>query len=326
MGSLGSEKELDQHAHKSIHNNDDDAVPPAAASTRDHERFAEQIHYFAPPHSTTLKHVLILIFYHMLPFTLIPTAMFCLEMYWVYKFLGWVGVTAVSAFLLFLAVAPPYYSKSIRRKTRPLYETLASYLPSAKYIVPKTPFPQDKAYIFAMHPHGRMFYANALFSQVHEIWREPIKLVQGTYATFQTAHDLLLFPILLIPVNCCLNLLGFWNWRRWCCKGLRFMATLQVLVDCAGPLNPSCFMKGMLKQWYVDTWKCVACRWPLSDSSRWILSGTICKKLVLHDRNHTCWQASDCGQAEEEESCKLCCQTLSTDCTLNAEISFCNLT
>ncbi len=70
MGSLGSEKELDQRAHKSIHDNDDDAVPPAAASTCDHERFAEQIHYFAPPHSTTLKHVLILIFYHMLPFTL----------------------------------------------------------------------------------------------------------------------------------------------------------------------------------------------------------------------------------------------------------------
>jgi 2-acylglycerol O-acyltransferase 2 len=209
MGSLASENELDQHAHKSIHDNEDDAVQPAAASTCDHERFAEQIHYFAPPHSTTLKHVLILIFYHMLPFTLIPTAMFCLEMYWVYKFLGWVGITAVSAFLLFLAVAPPYYSKSIRRKTRPLYETLASYLPSAKYIVPKTPFPQDKAYIFAIHPHGRMFYANALFSQVHEIWREPIKLVQGTYATFPTAHDLLLFPIFLIPVNCCLNLLGF---------------------------------------------------------------------------------------------------------------------
>jgi 2-acylglycerol O-acyltransferase 2 len=209
MGSLGIEKEWDEHAHKSIHDNDDDAVPPPAASTCDHESFAEQIHYFAPPHSTTLKHVLILIFYHMLPFTLIPTAMFCLEMYWVYKFLGWVGITAVSAFLLFLAVAPPYYSKSIRRKTRPLYETLASYLPSAKYIVPKTPFPQDKAYIFAMHPHGRMFYANALFSQVHEIWREPIKLVQGTYATFPTAHDLLLFPILLIPVNCCLDLLGF---------------------------------------------------------------------------------------------------------------------
>ncbi|KAH8946232.1 hypothetical protein BDL97_12G083100 [Sphagnum fallax] len=185
MGSLASENELDQHAHKSIHDNEDDAVQPAAASTCDHERFAEQIHYFAPPHSTTLKHVLILIFYHMLPFTLIPTAMFCLEMYWVYKFLGWVGVTAVSAFLLFLAVAPPYYSKSIRRKTRPLYETLASYLPSAKYIVPKTPFPQDKAYIFAIHPHGRMFYANALFSQVHEIWREPIKLVQGDL--FQTA-------------------------------------------------------------------------------------------------------------------------------------------
>jgi hypothetical protein len=60
-----------------------------------------------------------------------------------------------------------------------MYETLAAYLPAAKYIVPKTPFPRNKAYIFAFHPHGRMFYAYAMFSQLDEIWREPIKLVQG---------------------------------------------------------------------------------------------------------------------------------------------------
>lgn len=187
MGSLeGRIKEL-QNGHKKSVDDDQNmqvnseelpstkATQPAASD----ERLPEEIHYFATPHSTTLKHVLILIFYHMLPFTQFPFMIFCLELYWIYKWFGWVWVTAICAFLLALAFVPPYYSKSIRRKARPMYETLAAYLPAAKYIVPKTPFPCNKAYIFAFHPHGRMFYAYAMFSQLDEIWREHIKLVQG---------------------------------------------------------------------------------------------------------------------------------------------------
>ncbi|KAG0557820.1 hypothetical protein KC19_11G159300 [Ceratodon purpureus] len=146
-----------------------------------------QIHFFAKPNSTTLGTVLTLIFYHMMPFTTIPNFSLVYLAYYLYTRSKYIGLTAYIGFLLMLLVIPPYYSKTVRRRVRVLYEALAVYLPSAKYIiVPKEGLPaRDKGYIFAIHPHGRMFYANAMFSQLHEIWRAPLKLTEGDL--FQTA-------------------------------------------------------------------------------------------------------------------------------------------
>ncbi|KAH9560663.1 hypothetical protein CY35_06G118600 [Sphagnum magellanicum] len=244
MASLeGRIKELQNGHKKSI---DDDqnmqvnseelpstkATQPAASD----ERFPEEIHYFATPHSTTLKHVLILIFYHMLPFTQVPFTIFCLELYWIYKWFGWVWVTAICAFLFALALVPPYYSKSIRRKARPMYETLAAYLPAAKYIVPKTPFPRNKAYIFAFHPHGRMFYAYAMFSQLDEIWREPIKLVQGDL--FQAAAG----AFFQVPLT-----------RSWFYVLGAMPADKQLIVDKLRKKNHVAIAVGGLREVYLGT-------------------------------------------------------------------------
>lgn len=146
-----------------------------------------QVHYFAKPHSTTVGTVLILIFYHMLPFTALPNFGLLYLAYYLQKRFGYAGSTAYFGFMLLLLVMPPYYSKSVRRRIRALYEALAVYLPSAKFIiVPKEPLPvKDKGYIFAIHPHGRMFYANAMFSQLHETWRAPLKLTQGRKSSCQ---------------------------------------------------------------------------------------------------------------------------------------------
>lgn len=147
---------------------------------------APQIHYFAKPNSTTLSNVLIIIFYHMLPFTPLPNLGLLYLPFYLYKRSAYISLSIYLGWVILSLAAPPYYSKTVRRKVRWLYEELAVYLPSAKFIiVPKEPLPDDKGYIFAIHPHGRMFYSNALFSQCHEIWRAPLKLTHGDL--FQTA-------------------------------------------------------------------------------------------------------------------------------------------
>lgn len=141
-----------------------------------------QIHYFVKPNSTTLRTVLIVIFYHILPFTALPNLGLLYYPFWLYKRSAYLGLSIYLGLMLLLLAAPPYYSKNVRRKVRVLYEDLAAYLPSAKFIiVPTEPLPEDKGYIFAIHPHGRMFYSNAMFSQLHEIWRAPLKLTHGAY-------------------------------------------------------------------------------------------------------------------------------------------------
>lgn len=154
------------------------------SSTRSKVGDSPEIQYFAPPHSTKLRHVLIIIFYHMLPFTLLPNVGLVYLVYYLYTEYSFLAMSVYLGFLGFLVALPPYYSKSVRRRVRVLYEALASYLPNAKYIVPREPLPEGKAYIFALHPHGRMFYANAMFSQLHEIWRAPLKLMTGTSSTY----------------------------------------------------------------------------------------------------------------------------------------------
>lgn len=171
MGSLESDAAiLKRESQEAVRNGD----------TKGKE-LSPQIHYFAKPNSTTLRTVLIVIFYHMLPFTGLVNCGLVYYPFYLYKRSAYIGLSVYLGLMLVLVAAPPYYSKNVRRKVRGLYEELAVYLPSAKFIiVPTEPLPEDKGYIFAIHPHGRMFYSNALFSQLHEIWRAPLKLTHGT--------------------------------------------------------------------------------------------------------------------------------------------------
>ncbi|XP_024403325.1 diacylglycerol O-acyltransferase 2 [Physcomitrium patens] len=188
MGSLDNTSRIARQelevAHKTVN---DDRSKSGVTSNQGDGGSVPQFHYFCKPHSTTVGTVLVLIFYHMLPFTAIPHILLFMYLpYYLQQRCSYAGLTIYVGFLLSLLVVPPYYSKTVRRKVRVLYEALAVHLPSARFIiVPKEPLPQDKGYIFAIHPHGRMFYSNALFSQLHEIWRAPLKLTHGDL--FQTA-------------------------------------------------------------------------------------------------------------------------------------------
>lgn len=154
---------------------------------------APKIHYFARPNSTTLSTVVVIFLYHMLPFTALPNIGLLYFPFSLYKRSEYVKLTLYLGLMLVLVVMPPHYSKTLRRKVRWLYEELAVYLPSAKFvIVPQEPLPQGKGYIFAIHPHGRMFYSNAMFSQLHEIWRAPLGLTHGTNL-FLKLHSVLKF-------------------------------------------------------------------------------------------------------------------------------------
>lgn len=153
-----------------------------SVNEREKSKSKPQIHYFVKPNSTTFRIVLVVIFYHILPFTALPNLGLLYYPLWLYKRSAYIGLSIYLGLMLLLLAAPPYYSKNVRRKVRGLYEDLAAYLPAAKFIiVPTEPLPEVKGYIFAIHPHGRMFYSNAMFSQLHEIWRAPMKLTHGAY-------------------------------------------------------------------------------------------------------------------------------------------------
>lgn len=131
-----------------------------------------QFRYFAPPNSTSIWDVAIIIFYHMLPFTPLPLIFNVLFLSWAYKQYGWWALAAIFTLCAILLALPPFYSRSFRRRLQFLYSSLARYVPKATFIAPTTPIPQQ-SYIFAFHPHGRMFYSNTMMIQLDNIWRYP---------------------------------------------------------------------------------------------------------------------------------------------------------
>lgn len=145
MGSLGAAAQRNLEAeHKGVY--DEQLSTKEESQVRNEDGSPPQIHYFAKPNSTTLGTVLIIIFYHMMPFTGLPQIGLGYLAYYLQQRSPFIGLTAYLGFLLLLLLAPPYYSKTVRRKVRVLYEALAVYVPSAKFIiVPTEPLPQDKA-------------------------------------------------------------------------------------------------------------------------------------------------------------------------------------
>ncbi|KAL2650659.1 hypothetical protein R1flu_018787 [Riccia fluitans] len=111
----------------------------------------------------------------MIPFTIIPHVICLMFLYWSYKRHGAYAFMYFFTIFAVLALFPNVYSPTYRRAVREtFYRLFARYVPKAQYIVPDKPFPEDKSYIFACHPHGRMFYSGILFTQLHETWREGI--------------------------------------------------------------------------------------------------------------------------------------------------------
>eukprot|EP00897_Mesotaenium_endlicherianum_P005246 jgi/Mesen1/474/ME000101S10705 len=51
-----------------------------------------------------------------------------------------------------------------------LYLPLGSYMKSVRFVAPKKPVTQA-SHIFALHPHGRMFYSTTLLCQSDNLWR-----------------------------------------------------------------------------------------------------------------------------------------------------------
>lgn len=109
--------------------------------------------------------------YHMIPFTPMPLISSLLSYYILYKLLGWWGPILASMILGLLTICPPYYNQRIRRKLGFLYEAMAYYMKSVRFIAPKDRIPES-AYIYAFHPHGRMFYTNTMMIQTNYSWRK----------------------------------------------------------------------------------------------------------------------------------------------------------
>ncbi|CAI6001342.1 unnamed protein product [Closterium sp. NIES-64] len=135
------------------------------------EKDGMEIHDMVKPRPMRLSDLLIVYCYHMIPFTLMPIVNTILNYYLVYQMLGWWGPLIATVVLFILAVCPPFYNRSIRRRLVFLYEALAYYMKRVRYIAPKDLIP-DSAYIFAFHPHGRMFYTNTMMIQTNYEWRK----------------------------------------------------------------------------------------------------------------------------------------------------------
>ncbi|CAM6092595.1 unnamed protein product [Calypogeia fissa] len=134
-----------------------------------------RIEYFCEPNQNLTSDSLKIFFYHMLPFTTIPPLSILAFLWWAYIEWGWTALLFYTAILALLATSTPVYSRRFREAlSGHFYGLLARYVPSAQYVVPEKPFPEDRPYIFACHPHGRMFYSTIIFSQLHHTWRKNI--------------------------------------------------------------------------------------------------------------------------------------------------------
>eukprot|EP00270_Netrium_digitus_P010710 TRINITY_DN3343_c0_g1_i2.p1 TRINITY_DN3343_c0_g1~~TRINITY_DN3343_c0_g1_i2.p1 ORF type:complete len:320 (-),score=44.27 TRINITY_DN3343_c0_g1_i2:158-1066(-) len=112
---------------------------------------------------------MVVLLYHMLPFTLVPTGVNLCLLWIVFRMFGWWPAAFMVTVYVILGVVPPYYSPSFRKSVKDFYFAMARYQKSIRLITPKTTLPEGP-YIFAIHPHGRMFYTPSLLVQTHDIW------------------------------------------------------------------------------------------------------------------------------------------------------------
>ncbi|CAI5474694.1 unnamed protein product [Closterium sp. Yama58-4] len=145
------------------------------AQIAEEKRFVEsqgmEINYLVPPRSTKLLDVIAVFIAHMLPFTLAPFILTIIVVYISYMLLGWLGPLISFLVLFYLTVCRMHYDPKTRRMYQELYLKMARYMVSVRMVTPRDPIP-DGPYIFAFHPHGRMFYSTSLIIQSHDLWRK----------------------------------------------------------------------------------------------------------------------------------------------------------
>ncbi|CAI5534377.1 unnamed protein product [Closterium sp. Naga37s-1] len=76
-----------------------------------------------------------------------------------------------------------------------LYLKMARYMVSVRMVTPRDPIP-DGPYIFAFHPHGRMFYSTSLIIQSHELWRKHFCPKAGAFFVVPIVRNILNNPSL----------------------------------------------------------------------------------------------------------------------------------
>ncbi|CAI5964206.1 unnamed protein product [Closterium sp. NIES-65] len=149
-----------------------------------------EINYLVPPRSTKLSDVIAVFIAHMLPFTLAPFILTIIVVYISYMLLGWLGPLISFLVLFYLTVCRMHYDPNTRRKYQELYLKMARYMVSVRMVTPRDPIP-DGPYIFAFHPHGRMFYSTSLIIQSHELWRKHFCPKAGAFFVVPIVRNIL---------------------------------------------------------------------------------------------------------------------------------------
>ncbi|GJP31391.1 hypothetical protein CLOM_g12029 [Closterium sp. NIES-68] len=116
-------------------------------------------------------HAVIVLAYHMLPYTPLPCTLAALACFYGYRAYGWQGTVAVVLLLTFLRLIPLYYNSALRKKLAFLYEAMAHYMTRVRVIVPAQQVPRG-GYLFTAHPHGRMFYSSSMLIQTAHRWKD----------------------------------------------------------------------------------------------------------------------------------------------------------
>ncbi|GBG86362.1 hypothetical protein CBR_g41357 [Chara braunii] len=158
------------------------------------EKAAAAVRFFCKPYSTTLFDVLIVFMCHLFPFSVFAAISEILLLKWAVGKYGSIVLTIFFSFSLLLIAIPGYYIPSVRVVLRCLYVPLARYVKSMAFIVStdlavssSSPsvsssstsvneschkFEDKRSLIFAIHPHGRVFYTPTMLAQLHDVWHE----------------------------------------------------------------------------------------------------------------------------------------------------------
>ncbi|GBG86685.1 hypothetical protein CBR_g41748 [Chara braunii] len=154
---------------------------------------AAGVRFFCKPNSTTLFDVLIVFMCHLFPFSVFAAISEILLLKWAVAKYGSIVWTIFFSVSLLLITIPGYYIPSVRKVLRCLYVPLARYVKSMAVIVSadvgvssspsvsasstsanesSRKFEDKRSLIFAIHPHGRVFYTPTMLAQLHDMWHE----------------------------------------------------------------------------------------------------------------------------------------------------------
>eukprot|EP00898_Chlorokybus_atmophyticus_P007381 jgi/Chlat1/7644/Chrsp64S07120 len=134
----------------------------SAAEIEEHRKNWRQVTMNNP--KTTLGiawHTFIILAFCIFPFGVYPPLAIA-AVYLLYLRYGFMVLYFAAMLVTISWGMPPYYTDKFRKNTEWAHGVFAYYAKSFRYVVPTKKFP-EAPYIFACHPHGRMFYSFSLF-------------------------------------------------------------------------------------------------------------------------------------------------------------------